>query len=257
MSRKSRENIIGKIFDQLTVIAEAEDYIEPKSGNHRPQWLCRCSCGNTILATSTNLRALGKTKQHMSCGCLKDKFIGESNRKYNTFDILGKYGKGWTGSGDEFWFDLEDYDLIKDYYWQKFNNGYFVTSFKENGKIHTIQLHRLILGIENENPYKIVGDHIHGSDTLYDNRKSNLRIATRSQNVINRKSEKYDLGEVVGVYWHKSHEVWVATINDKPNHRLTRDFQDYDSAVKWRKEMEQKYYGEFVYQYNNREVTVC
>lgn len=257
MSRKSRENMIGKVFDQLTVITEAEDYIEPKSGNHRPQWICLCSCGNQTIVTSNNLRALGKTTKHMSCGCLKDKFIGEANRKYNKFDLSGEYGKGWSTSGDEFWFDLEDYEKIKSYYWQKFNNGYFVTSFKENGTLRTIQLHRLILGIENENPYKIVGDHINGSDTLYDNRKSNLRIATRSQNAINRKSEKYDLGEVVGVYWHKNRNVWVATINDKPNHRTSRDFKDYESAVEWRKNMERKYYGEFAYQHTDGEVVVC
>lgn len=36
-----------------------------------------------------------------------------SKHKTNTYDLTGEYGIGYTSSGDEFWFDLEDYDKIK------------------------------------------------------------------------------------------------------------------------------------------------
>ena len=35
----------------------------------------------------------------------------------NVYDLSGEYGIGYTLKGEPFWFDLEDYDLIKDYCW--------------------------------------------------------------------------------------------------------------------------------------------
>ncbi len=54
-------NLIGQKFDRLTVISEAPRH----SG--LIAWLCRCDCGNTIIATTKGLRK-GHTK---SCGCLR------------------------------------------------------------------------------------------------------------------------------------------------------------------------------------------
>lgn len=34
----------------------------------------------------------------------------------NTYDLSGEYGIGYTTKGEEFWFDLEDYDKIKSIY---------------------------------------------------------------------------------------------------------------------------------------------
>ena len=46
------------------------------------------------------------------------------NVKYNKYDLLGSFGVGWTtNTNKEFWFDLEDYDKIKDYCWAENNNG--------------------------------------------------------------------------------------------------------------------------------------
>ena len=40
------------------------------------------------------------------------------NKKYNKYDITSHdYGIGWTYDGYEFYFDLLDYDLIKNYCW--------------------------------------------------------------------------------------------------------------------------------------------
>ncbi|WP_368488451.1 hypothetical protein [Clostridium sp. BJN0013] len=37
--------------------------------------------------------------------------------KYNTYDLTGEYGIGYDAKGNIFYFDLEDYDRIKDFYW--------------------------------------------------------------------------------------------------------------------------------------------
>lgn len=52
-------------FGRLTVLGRGEDNISPR-GMRRGQWLCKCDCGNVVLAMDNSLRA-GYKK---SCGCL-------------------------------------------------------------------------------------------------------------------------------------------------------------------------------------------
>lgn len=40
---------------------------------------------------------------------------GKKNKRYNRYDLTGEYGIGYTNQGVEFYFDLEDYDKIKEY----------------------------------------------------------------------------------------------------------------------------------------------
>lgn len=64
---KCKENYIGKKYGYLTVIEQAEDYIEPKSRNHKPRFLCECDCQKRI---KVNLKSL-KSGLTTSCGCVK------------------------------------------------------------------------------------------------------------------------------------------------------------------------------------------
>lgn len=57
----SRLNLIGRRFDRLTVVAQAETV------NSRTRWVCRCDCG----AETVVIGALLTSKQTRSCGCLK------------------------------------------------------------------------------------------------------------------------------------------------------------------------------------------
>ena len=45
-------------------------------------------------------------------------------KKHNKYDLSGEYGIVYTSNGEEYWFDKEDYDKIKDYYWRKDPHGY-------------------------------------------------------------------------------------------------------------------------------------
>lgn len=58
-------NLIGKTFGNLTVTGISSESRVLKKGKAR-QWICLCKCGNTHLATGSNLKN-GDTK---SCGCL-------------------------------------------------------------------------------------------------------------------------------------------------------------------------------------------
>lgn len=52
-------------FGKLVVVSRAHDYIGT-NGHRQLQWLCRCDCGNTVIAKGTSLTS-GYKK---SCGCL-------------------------------------------------------------------------------------------------------------------------------------------------------------------------------------------
>lgn len=79
---------------------------------------------------------------------------------------------------------------------------------KKDGKrtFRLVYLHRLIMNA----PKGKQVDHING-DTL-DNRKSNLRVVTRSLNQHNRKISCRNQSGATGVYWHKQRSKWHAQV---------------------------------------------
>ena len=96
------KNLIGRRFGKLVVIKRVEN-----NDQNKVRWLCQCDCGNTHITISHNLTH-GLCQ---SCGCLQQEI--NQQRRCNTYDLSGTYGIGYTSKGDEFYFDLEDYDKIK------------------------------------------------------------------------------------------------------------------------------------------------
>lgn len=233
-----RENLIGQRFNRLVVVEQANDYISPK-GTHYARWLCECNCKD-----KTQVIVLGaqlKNKKTQSCGCLQKEVTSLKSKKYNTYDLTKGYGVGYTLNNEEFYFDLEDYDKIKDYCWHKDAQGYIVTNDYKNK--NRIFLHRLIMGF----PKDLLIDHKYGEESRHDNRKLNLRVATRLENNRNHKICSTNTSGVTGVCWDKSRNKWFAqiTVNNKNIH-LGR-FDNFEDAVKARKEAEEKYFGEWSY----------
>lgn len=60
----SRAQLTGQTFGKLKVLGRGEDYISP-SGSHLLRWKCLCECGNTINATTSQLK-----RGLSSCGCI-------------------------------------------------------------------------------------------------------------------------------------------------------------------------------------------
>lgn len=227
----------GKRFDRLTIIKRVENRILP-SGQKRSQWLCKCDCGNY----ATVLGYMLTSENTQSCGCLHNEAFARARKKYNTYDLSGEYGVGYTTKGDEFYFDLEDYDKIKDYCWTIQNNGY-VTAYCPT-TMNRILLHRLIMNCDNNNLYI---DHIHGNKTRNDNRKSNLRTATPSQNTMNKPLLKNNTSGVTGVSWNKRKGKWESYITIDDKRKGLGYFSNFDDAVAARKDAEEKYFGEYSY----------
>ena len=236
MSNKNNRNLndlTGKKFGRLTVMERGEDKISP-SGQKKVRWWCKCDCGNSelILAFGYNLKS-GHTQ---SCGCLNSELSSIRNKKHNTYDLSCDYGIGYTLKGEEFYFDLEDYEKIKDYCWRiDPKDGYVITTFK--GKI--LCFHRIVMNV-NKKTYDV--DHI--NHTKHDNRKVNLRITERNQNSYNRKPKT---DGVTGVFYDKRRNKWTARIMKNYKNIYLGAFENFEDAVVIRKQAEEKYFGEYSY----------
>lgn len=245
---KVREDLTEKRFGRWTVIEQIEDYITPDE-RHEAQWLCKCDCGEVkpVLGYALNRG----TSQ--SCGCLAQELKTERYKKYNTYDLTSKdYGIGYTLKGEEFWFDKEDYDLIKDYCWHYGTGGYLKSSTPGGA----IFFHREVMGASNESWLEVIVDHKrHGKmdDFKYDNRKENLRKVTRSRNNQNVHRRKDNTSGVTGVNWSKTNNAWCARIDVNKQTINLGSFSNFEDAVKVRKEAEEKYFGEYSFDNSQRE----
>ena len=232
-------DMTGKKIGRLTVIRRAEDAIRP-SGYREVQWYCRCDCGNFVIVTGKRLRS-GNTK---SCGCLFKEIASSWLKKKNKYDLESKeYGIGYTSNTNEpFYFDLEDYDKIKNYCWFKSNKGYVVTSvYMGNNKNKTLGLHSLVMDASDD----IYVDHIRHNKL--DNRKSELRFINSVNNERNSKLSKNNTSGVTGVTWHSRDNVWQARIKVNYKYIHLGYFDKFEDAVAARKQAEEKYFGEYSY----------
>lgn len=232
-------DLTGQKFGKLKVLQRIEN-----NKNNQIQWLCKCDCGNYHKTTTHNLRA-GSCK---SCGCINaniNKYNNpKCNIKVNKYDLSGEYGIGYTSKGTEFYFDLEDFEKIFPYNWHTDGSGYIIANSKDT-KEAKIRMHRLVMGVEDINTYV---DHIYHNKA--DNRKSQLRIVTNSQNQMNKGKNKNNTSGTAGVYWHKNSQKWESIITLNGKLIYLGIFDNYDKAVQVRKEAEEKYFGEFRYKEN-------
>lgn len=259
MPRKC-EDLIGREFGRLKVVARAPDYIR-KDGRKEVMWECMCSCGNpnTVIVMAGNLKR--KNRGTKSCGCIGRELSSErvkesveelhkNNHKVNQYDLSGEYGIGYTSKGDEFWFDKEDYELIKDYCWHYNKRGYVVAwSIAQTVEV---KLHRLVMAITDIN---IEVDHIQHpprNEHKVDNRKSNLRLVVHADNAKNHVLLISNSSGASGVHYCERDDKWIARISVNGKRIYLGSFNNKEDAIRIRKEAEIKYFGEYRYDtYNN------
>lgn len=237
MQRETKYDLKGQRFGKLTVIERVDDIEREWNGKRisRVAWLCKCDCGRTRIGEQGSLLS-GRTKTCGSNECRKGRRVIR-----NTYDLNGEFGKGWTKNGVEFWFDKEDYDLIKDYNWCE-KDGYItaITWNYTDGSQHKLRLHRLIMGVENIKDFSCQIDHINHNKV--DNRKENLRIVNNMQNGFNRITWRED-GSKIGVRLKKNK--WLANITVDGNVVKLGKYDNYEDAVRARIDAEKKYWGEY------------
>ena len=127
--------VIGNKYGKLTPLYELQE----RTSSRGKIYHCKCDCGNELDVPSASL----VTSNTKSCGCLQAesaKAMGERVRERNNYDLSGDIGVGWTSNTNkEFYFDIEDYDIIKNYHWaEKGDEGYIVTKVWNNNKPNVI-----------------------------------------------------------------------------------------------------------------------
>jgi hypothetical protein len=179
--------MIGQRFDYLLVIAHAE-----AAPNGRAQWLCVCDCGEERIVRQNNLKQ-GTTR---SCGCRP-----AARKQAAVLVVPG--GVPLTGTDLVSQLDPADATKWGRLRWRLNSAGYAESRVQRRGVITTVLLHRLVLGAAPG----IQVDHIN-HDKL-DNRRSNLRLATVSENSTNRRSRPHS-SQFKGVSWDGRANRWVA-----------------------------------------------
>ena len=228
-------DLTGQNFGKLTVICRIDN---DKRGN--AQWLCECSCEEhgRVVTTGAHLKS-GHTK---SCGCAKKE--NKKHSKCNTYLLCDDYGICFMNDNNEFYFDLDDYELVKQYYWSVNSNGYassFYFTKDESGKrVHHVRLfHRMIM----DAPSNIDVDHINRN--RLDNRKSNLRLCSSQQNDYNNSVSKRNTSGVIGVSYDKRIQKWRSYITFEGEWINLGAYFNKEDAIIARLTAELKYFKEF------------
>jgi hypothetical protein len=106
---------------------------------------------------------------------------------------------------------VSDVPLVDGFNWYAMVQGrsrvvYAVRKDCSSGKMRTVLMHRVIARA----PDGMEVDHINGNGL--DNRPVNLRLATKSQNTMNRTAPSHNTSGVKGVYFNKARSKWQAQI---------------------------------------------
>lgn len=131
--------------------------------------------------------------------------------------------------------DADDVPLVDGRRWfasvilRKDGSVYKVYAAREDvsgGRKHTVYMHRIMMPATNAS---LVVDHINGIGL--DNRKANLRAATRSQNMMNRGANAGSRSGVKGVYWLARTGRWYAQIKAHGQRKHLGYFETRDEAA--------------------------
>ena len=237
-----KKDLTGMTFGRLTVIGRAEDYVSPK-GYRKAQWYCQCGCHEHKIVVVYGNNLTKKKNATQSCGCLRKEAmatVGIDKRKgnktiLNLSDEYGLYGIGYcSNTGREFYFDMDDYNKIKNYTWIESvsdNNYHYLCAYDPDSK-KIIKMHHLIV-----DKY-----YDHYDRNALNNRKYNLRKVTANENAQNATLRIDNKSGFSGVYWHKKQQRWHAYIRDNGKRKHIGSFLDKQDAIKARLKAELEYY---------------
>jgi len=159
----------------------------------------------------------------ISCRDSNEIIIEQNHAKVILRDVLGKI------SGIVL-VDIDKVPIVKQYKWHINAQGYAVSESKGE----YVRMHHIITGIslDDISKYNISIDHINMNPL--DNRISNIRRCTYSENQINIGKRIFENGtssRFKGVYWHKHGGKWNAYINiNKKRHSLGLFKNEFDAG---------------------------
>ncbi len=142
--------------------------------------------------------------------------------------------------------DDEDFETLNKYKWHysryspHFENGY-AKRRNPNGKPALIRMQHMILPLKKG--YMV--DHKNGNGL--DNRRENLRLVTKSQNMMNCGLQRNNKSGYKGVCWHESNKKWRAQIFVNGRQYFLGLFKNKKDAARAYNDAAPHYHGEYAY----------
>lgn len=141
--------------------------------------------------------------------------------------------------------DDSDFEYLNQFKWyaHKQKKAFYAIRHSrrdKNGKQKTIRMHSIIMG---KYPIGKEVDHIDGNSL--NNQRSNLRFATRQQNIRNQKKGCMNTSGFKGVHKYKHYEKWIANARLNGQKVYLGFFNSPIEAYKTYCKFIKKYYGEF------------
>ena len=164
----------------------------------------------------------------------------KNTNKYelNLIDEHGEYGIGYcSNTNNKFYFDMDDYDKIKDIYWYEKirKNGFRRLAGTDRNTGKQILMH-IVLGFK-------WCDHADRNEL--NNRKYNLRKSSKQENARNHNKQSNNSSGFIGVCFSKRVNKWMSYIMINKRNIYLGYFINQDDAVIARLRAEQKYFKEF------------
>ena len=136
--------------------------------------------------------------------------------------------------------DKQDQHLLDSGGWYINNMGYVAKDKQKNNIRQRYLLHRVIMNA----PKNKLVDHINGNPL--DNRRSNLRLASKAQNAMNS-DIRVQLGRsgYRGISWSNQAQRWLVRFWANGKQIYGGSFMTVEEALPKRNELYKRYHGEF------------
>jgi hypothetical protein len=123
--------------------------------------------------------------------------------------------------------DDEDFEYLSQWKWFYHNKGYAARNKNTGNRVGrgSYLMHKVIMNT----PDGMETDHINGDKV--DNRKSNLRICSKSENIMNSKIRKDNTSGYKGVCWHIGHKKYCVSICKDKKIRHVGYYEKISDAV--------------------------
>jgi hypothetical protein len=201
-------DLTGDTFGRLTVLSRQKDKVTP-NGTSFTMWLCRCSCGLEIPASSSNLKR-GHTT---SCGCwMRDRITKHGGARgytrtpeYSVWQAMR--GRCRSNKGRAF-SQYKGRGISVCERWEHFEN--FLADMGQRPSLkHSIER------INNDGNYE----------------PNNCRWATNAEQQMNKRTSRNSTSGVTGVSFHSASGKWTAWIKLNRVQLFLGSFPSKDEAA--------------------------